>query len=34
MTWGSGEYFRRITPTVLGRYFVNACRVQEVAATK
>ncbi len=32
MTWGTGEYFRRITPTVLGRYFVDACHVQGVQA--
>jgi len=28
MSWGGGEYFRRITPTVLGRNFVRACRLR------
>lgn len=28
-----GEMFSRINPTVLGRYFVNACRIQEMRTT-
>ena len=27
MTWGGGESFGRVNPTILGRYFVNACRL-------
>jgi len=27
--WGGGQYFTHIYPTVLGRYFVTACTLQE-----
>ena len=29
MTWGGGENFERVNPTILGRSFVNACRLLE-----
>jgi hypothetical protein len=29
MTWGGGESFLRVSPTILGRAFVEACRVKK-----
>lgn len=29
-TWGNGEDFKRVNPTVLGREFVAACRLQKL----
>ena len=33
MTWGGGESFARVNPTIAGRAFVNACRVQSVQSS-
>ena len=30
MTWGGGGSFRRINPTLLGKEFVAACRVNQI----
>ena len=29
MTWGGGEVFGRVNPTIAGRAFVNACRINK-----
>ena len=30
MTWGGGEVFGRVNPTIAGRAFVNACRIRKI----